>query len=74
MIKRKDGLWLICYEKSGEWIEGSGYFKSSTEAYAAEADVLAKFPPPVAKPVQTLNNTSVESTKPSIAIRRGRSK
>jgi len=59
MIKRKNGLWLICYEKSGEYIEGSGYFKSSTEAYAAESEILAKHPEPiVTKPVQTLNTSS----------------
>ncbi len=54
MIKRKDGIWIICDEKTGEYIEGSGYFKSSTEAYAAEASVLEKH----AKPVQTLNTSS----------------
>ena len=59
MIKRKDGLWLICYEGSGTYIEGSGYFKTSTEAYAAEAEILAKFPEPiVTKPVQHLNTSS----------------
>jgi hypothetical protein len=55
VIKRKNGLWLICYEGSGAYIEGSGYFKSSTEAYAAEASVLKAHP----EPVQTLNVSSV---------------
>ena len=59
MIKRKNGLWMICYEKAGTYIEGSGYFKTSTEAYAAEASVLAKHPEPiVAEPVQHLNTSS----------------
>jgi hypothetical protein len=62
MIKRKDGLWLICYEKSGEYIEGSGYFKSSTEAYAAEASVLKAHP----EPVQTLNTSSVPKVAESL--------
>jgi hypothetical protein len=56
MIKRKNGLWLLCDEVTGEYLEGSGYYKSLDEARVAEAAL----PPPAAKPVQTLNRTSEE--------------
>jgi hypothetical protein len=59
MIKRKDGLWLICYEKSGVYVEGSGYFKTLTEAQVAEETVLAAHP----EPVQHLKGLSDEGGK-----------
>lgn len=70
MIKRKNGLWLLCDEVTGVWLEGSGYFKTLEEARIAEVALL----PVVAKPVQTLNNTSVESTKLGPSAKRGRSR